>query len=347
MTTGAGAVFVGTGGGALEAFAAASGKRLWQTTFGLSVGTAAALVGDQAFAGLSDGTVAAFSARGVSLAPNDVLPGASVRVAGAGFAPNEQVMVRWNGTSGAVLGQAKADAFGAFAAISVTTPNVANGAYEMAATGAGGTVCTGTMTLGPQLIVRGLGAGPVSDGLPAGVHPTQAATVTGQGFAPGSRVTVEWVAVTTTLLASVVASSGGGIVATVTVPAAVSGYDVLQANASAGAGAGTWVRVVAVARTAPRRGPLGTAFTVTGDGFAANEPVTIYWGPVKYQGQRIVGQAIATTTADAMGTLAPVTATVPSDAKVGATVVTAWGMVSFISARAPFVVTSAAPSHMT
>jgi hypothetical protein len=107
-------------------------------------------------------------------------------------------------------------------------------------------------------------------------------TVTGSGFHPGTTVTLKWNCAnagcsSTTVLGTPTADSGGAFSVPVTVPAAPAGSYPIGGRDTSGSFAKATFKIALTLAIAPTRGPAGSSATVTGDGYAAGEVVTLLW----------------------------------------------------------------------
>lgn len=94
----------------------------------------------------------ALAAPGVTVTPNQVLPGQSVTVAGTGWAANDQILVTFTLPNGTIvpLGVISADPNGNFRQVAPIPPGVTPGTYRIDGNGTAGSVSVDITILAPS-----------------------------------------------------------------------------------------------------------------------------------------------------------------------------------------------------
>ncbi|MDE1819481.1 MAG: hypothetical protein KGI98_01360 [Euryarchaeota archaeon] len=105
------------------------------------------------------------------------------------------------------------------------------------------------------------------------------ATVAGDGFSPLTSYQVIWspTGPNRALLASGTTDPAGSFVVGVTIPADTAGSHTVEGLEVAGHGATDNFQIVPQVLLAPASGPVGTAFSGVGTGFAGSSAITVYW----------------------------------------------------------------------
>jgi len=233
---------------------------------------------------------------GLVAAPAQGPPGTAVTVAGAGFAPGEPLTATLGSGAGAVGATTAADANGVARPVTLTVPAAAPlGSLGVTLAGAGGEAATGRFVVSASTLAVSPTVGQAGD----------AVIVSANGFAPNESIGVSF---DRTSLTYVQADDNGVVSGLVTLP---GGYApgphtlTLIGGTSARRLDGT-VRLVAL-RADGATTPSAT-ISVTGAGFLAGEPITLYWN-----GDETSGQQVGSGTAGGDGRFTA-SATVPADA---------------------------------
>ena len=228
----------------------------------------------------------------ITLTPNSGSVGTAVSVGGLNFIQNVPVTIRYDGTNiGTVTSDPGQD--GHFTK-SVNIPLSTPGHHTIAAFDSDNQPTALFVVGGPSLTLS-TSSGPVGT----------STTVTGEGFAASSTVTVTNVDGSTTTANT---DTTGSFTKTITIGSSVTGS---SPNVSASDGSQTATAPFTISSStlslSPTTGPVGTTVTVSGSGFAASTTITFTFG----------GTPVTTTpalvTSDASGNIpSGVTFTVPA-----------------------------------
>ncbi len=217
------------------------------------------------------------------------IAGTTVTVTGTGFAAGTAITAKFNGAA-IVLTSAITDATGSFTT-SFVVPAVATGTYVVEITA--GNALTANFTIVDASVTLDKNTGVVGTTI----------SVTGVNFAASSNIilTIDGVAITG--LATITTAANGGFTATFNIPTIAGGAHTLAVSDGTTTKSAQFT-VTAQASLTPGNGNVGTAVTVSGDGFNAGTTLTI-----KYS-----GTAVATGTLPATGAFTNATFTVPASA---------------------------------
>jgi len=257
----------------------------------------------------------------VTVSPASDNPGAMVTVSGSGFAANEPVTLSFDANP-TYSTKAQATASGQLPATAFTIPAVSGaGAHSITATGttSGHTTTVGLTVAPPRAIT-------VS---PASGNAGSMVTVSGSGFAANETVTLAFDANPTYSVKAQATAAGLLPATTFTIPA-VSGtgaHSIVASGEASGHTAtagltvtpGPGVAAPAIS-VSPESVNVGSMVTVSGGGFAANEPVTLSFDANPAYSSKVQATAAG---------LLPATAfTVPPASGTGAHSITATGATS-------------------
>ncbi len=231
---------------------------------------------------------------GIGVASPSAAPtGYVVTLTGRGFVPGERVDIRWNGTTGTILGYVYADDAGAFRG-QVRVPKTLPGNYHFVPTGRS----SGIRTAVP---FRSTGTTSTSTFVvsPSSGGSYSWATVSGSRFIPGESVHVRWGGPTGVILANVKAGTDGTFTARVRIQNGNLGvYQIHAAGQSSGTTLTADFRITSngtgVIVLNPNRATVGTVITVTGTGMAPGERVNLRWNGTN-------GSLLGYVTADSTG----------------------------------------------
>ncbi|MEJ7762908.1 MAG: hypothetical protein WKF80_08970, partial [Thermomicrobiales bacterium] len=197
--------------------------------------------------------------------------GTSVAVTVRGFGAAEDVQVRWDSTSGSILGTTRTDAAGT-GVVMIRIPSASAGWHDYVGTGLrtgarayGAINVTSSMTVSSTSVVPG---------------DTVVASVTGMGA--GRQVTMAWNKTAANgglAVCSGVTSSAGAYSCTFRVPSVPAGLYPLVATSSDGTTRSVQITVrgnTAVS-VSPGTGTVGANISITAGGFAASEIVDFRW----------------------------------------------------------------------
>lgn len=257
-----------------------------------------------------------FTLTALTLSPTSGAVGTSVLFSAAGFHPSSSLSITWSGGTICSGTTTVGGSFSCTAAAPASPP----GGLLFTATDGSGTSASATFTIVPAL----------------GVWPSSGVAgrtvfANGTGFAAGSAVTVTYDQGT---LCSATTDAAGSFSCSGTFAADTVGPHTLTAtDASSNSATGTFT-VVAALSAAPPAGPAGTVVTFSGTGFDASSPVTVSW----------TGGTACTSTASSVGSFS-CAFTIPGGTAGGAYVFTATDA-SSVSASFTFQVSDlvAAPS---
>lgn len=247
--------------------------------------------------------------------PPGIRAGQSINLWGSGFAADEKVVVSWNANGGQQLKSFITDDLGE-GGVWYKPPSAPHGTYTLTAIGQTSHIqATGHIAIGPGIAIKPYGQ----------QVPGTTVTVIGGGFAAGEQVRIhvqgspqEGVTVTTDV--------AGAFQVPLKLPTSYKQPDnALYAYADSISGserAKTLIAFVPTWAALPLGSTYGQPVTVYGEGYAANEPVNIYWDYQQPQ-QSIIGAAKAKSD----GTFS-ITVTTPSAPYQGRVPVAAVGAVS-------------------
>ncbi len=204
-------------------------------------------------------------------------PGSQVVISGSGFAPNETVLIRFNGTLESGIA---ANSAGNFAGVVLTVPSgTASGTYHVTAFGATSqrSASTALIVVAPQPVpVAGIAISPLSATIGMQV------LVAGTGYQPGETVLVS---VNNVLVQYLTASASGSFTNGVFIVPSTLGpgrYKVLAVGASSGRGASVVLTVNAAPPVItprlyvnPSTITPGKNATLSGSGFTPGEQVLV------------------------------------------------------------------------
>ena len=208
----------------------------------------------------------------ISLSKTSGPVGTSVIVTGTSFAPNSSTSIKYNGVTKATV---TSSSIGGFSS-TITIPTSAPGANTVSATDASSNNVSATFTVTPSIALS-LSTGPIGSSI----------TITGNGFAANSLITIKYNGVDQT---TVLSNDEGGFSLTIVIPISTNGSHPVLAIDSNSNSATSSFSVVAGIFLGPSSGPVGTSVSVTGNGLVPNLSTSI-----KYDG---VAKATATTGPD-------------------------------------------------
>jgi hypothetical protein len=187
--------------------------------------------------------------------------GDQVTVSGAGFLANTTVTLLLDNSSG---GTVTADATGSFNNAALTVPASANGAHSVTGRDSSGN-SPGVAFTTSQVITATPASGAVGDKI----------AVLGRGFAATSSVSVSVDGEPVTTTAPATDAVGTFTVGSFVVPPLPAGKHRLLARDAAGNEAAADISVTNKVTLTPTTGLPGTVVRVAGDGFMANQPISI------------------------------------------------------------------------
>jgi outer membrane protein assembly factor BamB len=317
---------------------ATTGQRLWSFTTGGYIDSSPAIANGLLAIGSADGGLYAFSTQCITVYPTSGPPGTQVTVAGSGFMPGESIAIYLGGGpgKGTQVASTTAGPSGTFRNVTFTVPSTTPYTPQpVVAVGLSSQITyTSVFNVDAELQVA-----------PGAVPPTATVSIAGNDFAPNETVNCYLSNAGTpgqrVLVATATADASGsfsGVPFTVP-PTPLGDYRVTAIGQQSGRVAFSPLIVFDAITIQPQQGPPGTMVTVNGAGFAANEPVQIYWNGV-FNGQGVVGTYETTVDADGSGSFSGATFAVPANAAPGMYPVLAFGYVSFTAPTQPFTVTS-------
>jgi hypothetical protein len=161
----------------------------------------------------------------------------------------------------------------------------------------------------------------------------QTLAVSGTTFGASEPLTLTWGGGTTTTLTTTLTTASGGFSLSVKAPAAVVGAHTLTATGqNSHKQATAMVTIKPKLGLKPTAGLPGSAVKATGSGFGATEQVRLHW-------QTATGTVLGTASSNAVGSVGPLSITIPTTATVGTAKVVAVGATSTAQATASFKVT--------
>ena len=201
----------------------------------------------------------------ITLAPTNGGVGSTVTVTGSGFSAGEDVGLAFDTTA---VGTTVAGTSGDISTTFTVPQGVLNGPHTVTATGLSSKL-TGkaTFTVGAVIKLK-----------PASAAPGASVTVTGSGFHPTEAVSLSFNGTALTPAAPITTDNQGGFTASFTVPATIAGSDPVVATGASGATgdqATATLSVKAALTLTPLEGRPGNQVQVSGQGFGADETVTL------------------------------------------------------------------------
>lgn len=226
--------------------------------------------------GQSSGTVASglvtFTPSVVIASPTNSKggPGTSITVSGAAFAANESVRVYWGTASGTSEGTFTTDQLGNLTANFSAPTALAPGGYTI-------TVAR-TKHKPATLTAKFTVVAPALSISPGGIKGGQSAQVTLSGFQAGEIVNLTWNANGGQTITSLYTDYTGALTDTITPPSAPHGsYIVTATGGTSGLQATQSLNLGPGISLNPNTSNPGSAITVAGGGFTANETLNIYF----------------------------------------------------------------------
>jgi hypothetical protein len=287
------------------------------------------VTGQYAPTGTSWGTKFALLPAAISLSPASGTYLTTVAVLGSGFGNGETANLYWNSASGKLLASTISSSTGTIST-SVTIPQATLGNHTIFAVGqTSGQQASAVFTVNARAVLQYPNRSPGA-----------ADSATGYGFLANEKVTANWISPTGTALGSAATNSLGTSAAIgFTVPPASFGtYQVYLTGQTSGAVASTPLHITPTLTISPTSGSQGSAASFSGNGFGANETVTIRWNcsTSNCSSTTILG----TVTTDATGEFSSLSVTIPSGVTTGSYAIGAQGTVSSADfAKVTFTVT--------
>ncbi|HWE62203.1 MAG TPA: hypothetical protein VHB98_10880 [Chloroflexota bacterium] len=281
----------------------------------------------------------------ITITPSSVSPGSVVTVTGSGFAPNEAVTISIStpaGTAATPLGQARANATGAFVAPGLHVPfGIAPGRQLIVATGqTSNRQATTAVTVAVQA--------PTLSVSPTIAKPGEALAVQGAHFQPGEAITIDLVTLSGNVrLGTATANASGAFAASgLVVPANTpEGTVTIVATGSASHLSATYqIKVTTLATNlslSRTTAVAGETITVAGHGFIPGETISLQIASAT------VRVPLGVVVANTQGAFSVPNVVVPAFLTAGTYTVIASGQTSGRTASSRLVVTvrhAAAPS---
>lgn len=250
--------------------------------------------------------------------PTSITPGQSIQVQLQGFSNGEQVSISWNANGGQ---QVAATGVGYNGAVLTTvTPQAApHATYTLRAHGkTSGLQATTTLAIGPGIQVT-----------PVPVNPGSTVTVTGGGFAASETIDVYFQSASSGG-SNITADATGSFTTSLVLPSTYNPNLPYFVHAKSVSGTNqASARIVFMTPTLNFTW-FGSTYnqqvSLAGQGFAANEPVKLYWN------YKQVGQILVTTSIANSGGTVSFTLNIPSDPDLNNVLVAAVGKTSGLSA---------------
>jgi hypothetical protein len=178
---------------------------------------------------------------------------------------------------------------------------------------------------------------------PSSGFPYQAVTLSGVDFGAGEEVSLYWDATSTAPLTTTTTDGTGAFSTTARIPPATSGTHTVIAVGQQGGSSSTPFQVTPILKLSSSSGPPGASLGVIGGGFgltagageALTETVTLYWLP----GATVLATTTSLAAEPLVGSIGPLTVTVPPQATPGSYRVCGKGRTSGVSNCWPFTVT--------
>jgi len=333
-----GVVYAASRSGRVYALNAATGQLLWSFKTRGYIDSSPAIANGLLTVGSADGGLYAFSTMGITVLPPSGPPSTQVTVSGSGFTPGEIVDIYLGGGpgKGTLMTTVTAGSAGTFRGAAFTIPlTTPYGPQPVVAVGtASQTTYSSTFAVDAVVQLSRKGSAP-----------TGTVSVQGSDFAPNETVNCYFSSAGTpqqgTLIATVTTDASGSFSGVkFVVPRTPLGYyQVTAIGQQSGRVGFSPLNVFDAIAIQPQQGPPGTLITVNGAGFAAHEPVQIYWNGT-FNGNSVTGTYETTIDADSTGSFSGATFSVPLSATPGTYPVLAFGNVSFTAPTAPFKVTT-------
>ncbi|MBI4498958.1 MAG: hypothetical protein HY689_13785 [Chloroflexi bacterium] len=275
-------------------------------------------------------TITVLPSPSITTSPTSGVAGAAISLSGQHFGAGATVTVRWDGSSGTVLGTTLANASGAFSGLTVFIPVAASVGDHLLSASDGTLSATTPLAVLPDatLVLT------PSSGLPG----TQVEAA-GAGFGANGAVTLRWETFTGTVLATAATESSGAFTGVrIRIPAdATTGSHTVHASDGTRSASAVLTVLVATATltVAPTSQAPGKTVAASGTGYDAGEQVSLRW-------ERAGGTVLATVTTDSSGAFSGVPITVPASASVGTHAIVVLGSTSGKQAVASLTVTQPA-----
>ncbi|PZS08813.1 MAG: hypothetical protein DLM70_02200 [Chloroflexi bacterium] len=235
--------------------------------------------------------------------------GTNVPVSGSTFQPGETVKVHWDSSATTPLATATATSACAVST-SFLVPQATLGNHHVIAVGQSShRSATASFQVKPAVALN-----------PSAARQGTRISVSSYNFQPGEIVNVYWNSIGGTSLGSGTAGSNGTVPAiSITVPQAPYGfYKVFAVGATSGAYGSQPFKVMPMLTVSPPSGAAGSPATVSGNGFGANETVTILWDCSTYActGSTALGTVVTDAAGNFGGSskIPPVTIVIPKNA---------------------------------
>ncbi len=266
---------------------------------------------------------------GVNLNLSSGTVGTSVTATLGGYAPGEQVDVRWydTATTSTMLQTVAASSLGG-GTLTFAVPSATKGAHTVEGAGNQGSLASTPFTVNPSVT-----------GLPTSGIVGATVTLVLKGYGASDAITLRWYDTTSSfsVVKSLTASAKGEVSSTFVAPASGNGSHKIEAIGTSGATSQTFFSINAAIAVNPNRSPAGTNISAVLTGYRAGETVEVRWYPTT-----ITSVVLTTIAASATGG-AMVNVTVPADATAGDHKIDGRGLSSFAAPSTTYAVGDAGP----
>jgi hypothetical protein len=210
-------------------------------------------------------------------------PGTTVTVTGTGFGFSSTITIKFDGTTQTTSPATITSGTGGSFTATFTIPFSTVGDHTVTATDANRDQASATFTVIPSIMIFPT-SGPVGT----------IVTVSGQGFAASSKITITFDGAQQATSPPVSSNNVGSFISTsFAVPSSSIGGHMVSALDSKGDSASATFTVAPSITLSPVMGPVGTVVTASGSSFAASSNITIEFD----------GNVVATTTATSSGSI--------------------------------------------
>ncbi len=213
-----------------------------------------------------------------------ILAGQAIKIQLSGFQANEQVAISWNANSGQALTTVSVDTTGA-TTTTFTPPSAPKGSYTLTATGnTSGLHTTSTTNIGPGISLN-----------PETVNVTGTTIVNGGGYVPGEKVNVYLQSPSNGITTAIVDAQGSFSVP-LTTPAtyqASATYFVYAVSTTGSEKAQAQLYFQPPSIDSNGEEVYGGSVTITGQGFARGETVTLSWKSITDTSATSLGTVVA------------------------------------------------------
>jgi hypothetical protein len=204
----------------------------------------------------------------VSISPTSGDVGSSATVSGQGYTSGASISVSWSGSATFTCTVSGSVSTTGTWSCSVTIPHSPHATYTITATESSGTPNSATTTF---TVLSSLTASPS----PSYYNTVVTVSASGFGASVGISISIPWTSGTSTC--NGLTTSAGDISCSFLVPATVAGpYTITALDASSNSATAT-VTIDPLLTVSPTSGNVGSAVTVTGEGYAASSSITMLW----------------------------------------------------------------------